>query len=115
MGQPVSCLGDFHRCDLTIPPSPVSPGMKHFGGPVVNPGQFHVRIMGRPVAVVGGFSNCFVQVLPPVAPPAPIPNPIIKGSLIARINNMPIARISDFGAHPLSQLQTGAPTVRIQI
>ena len=112
MGQPICCLGDFHICNITIPPTPVSPAVKHLGGPVVQPGQFHVRVMGRPVAVVGGITTCMVQILPPVAPPVPIPDPIIKGSFIVRINYMPVARITDMCSH-LGQLSTGNPVVKI--
>lgn len=114
MGQPVCCLGDMHLCNMTVPPTPVSPGMKHFGGPVVVPGQFHVRIMGRPVAVVSGLTTCMVQVLPPAAPPVPMPDPMVKGSMIVRINGLPVMRITDLCSHG-GQMQTGNPIVKIAL
>ena len=112
MGQPICCLGDFHICNITIPPTPVSPAVKHLGGPVVQPGQFHVRVMGRPVAVVSGMTICMNLITPPGAPPVPTPDPMVKGSMMVRINNLPVMRVTDLCSHG-GQMQTGNPMVKI--
>ncbi|WP_425073621.1 PAAR domain-containing protein [Sagittula sp. S175] len=112
MGQPICCLGDLHVCNITIPPTPASPAVKHLGGPVVQPGQAIVRVMGRPVAVVTGMTICMNLITPPGAPPVPTPDPMVKGSMMVKICGLPVMRISDKCSHG-GTMSTGNPLVKI--
>jgi uncharacterized Zn-binding protein involved in type VI secretion len=112
MGQPVCCLGDMHVCNITIPPTPATPGQKHLGGPVVQPGQVFVRIMGRPVAVQTGMTICMVQIVPGPPPPVPTPDPMVKGSMMVRITGLQVMRITDLCSHG-GKMTTGNPMVKI--
>ena len=98
MGMPVSCLGDMHTCPMVTPGTPPIP---HVGGPVVNPGQFIVRVMGRPAAVVSGTCIC-------VGPP----DTMVRGSPFVRITGLPVMRIGDGTAHG-GVMVTGNPMVRM--
>lgn len=79
MGRPIALLGHAHTCPV------------HGGGPVINPGQVLVRFNGIPVAVEGGHCGC------PGTPP--LPDPMIKGSRVVKINGRGVMRVGDQTAH----------------
>jgi len=93
--QPVSVMGSMHVCPK-VEPGPVP----HVGGPIVNPGQAIVSIMGMPVAVVGAMCVC-------VGPP----DSVTQGSSIVKIMGQPIVRMGDGTAHG-GKVVMGMPIVK---
>lgn len=91
MGRPVALLGHLHSCPL------------HGGGPVSNPGQTFVRFNAIPIAVEGGQCTC------PGAPP--LPDPMIRGSAVVKINGRGIMRVGDETAHG-GKIAMGVPGLR---
>jgi uncharacterized Zn-binding protein involved in type VI secretion len=76
------------------------------GLPIIPPGGVTVLIGGQPAARVGDFSLCIA--------PAPVPNPVLRGSFPVPIQNMPAARMTDQGTHPGSMIMPPCcPTVLI--
>jgi uncharacterized Zn-binding protein involved in type VI secretion len=95
MPKPVSVIGMMHVCPK-VEPGPVP----HVGGPIVEPGQTGVKIMGMPIAVVGAKCVC-------VGPP----DTVTQGSSIVKINGKPIVRMGDGTAHG-GKVVMGMPTVK---
>lgn len=91
--RPVATLGHMHTCPI--------PG--HVGGPVIVPGQSHVRFNGIPLAVQGGQCLCTG---------VPVPSQHSVGSSTVRINGKQIMRIGDTTAHG-GKIVTGVPTLRM--
>lgn len=79
MGKPIALVGHPHTCPI------------HGGGPVMKPGQVFVRFNGIPLAVEGGQCGC------PGSPP--MPDPMVKGSNLVKINGRGVMRIGDKTAH----------------
>lgn len=79
MTRPIALIGHFHSCPI------------HGGGPVIYPGQMMVRFNGIPIAVEGGHCGC------PGSPP--LPDPMVKGSNLVRINGRGVMRVGDKTAH----------------
>lgn len=94
--KPVALLGDFHTCPQ-VNPGPVP----HIGGPIVSAGQTAVRVMGRPVAVVGASCACSCAM-----------DSTNSGSSHVRIGGRPVCRIGDGTAHG-GVIVMGSPTVRM--
>ena len=97
MAIPVSLLTHMHVCPA-INPGPIP----HVGGPVNNAGQFHVRVTGLPIAVVGGTTICTG---------VPCPDAMIMGNPNVRIMKKPVMRIGDSCSHGGKMVQ-GIPFVR---
>jgi uncharacterized Zn-binding protein involved in type VI secretion len=95
MPQPVATLGMMHVCPK-VEPGPVP----HVGGPIIQPGQPIVSIMGMKVAVVGAMCVC-------VGPP----DTVTQGSSIVKIMGKPIVRMGDGTAHG-GKVVMGMPIVK---
>ena len=95
MPQPVATMGMLHVCPK-VEPGPVP----HVGGPIVNPGQAIVSIMGMKVAVVGAMCVC-------VGPP----DTVNQGSSIVKIMGKAIVRMGDGTAHG-GKVVIGMPIVK---
>ncbi|MBC9246045.1 PAAR domain-containing protein [Paracoccus sp. 11-3] len=91
MGKPIALLGHLHICRI------------HGGGPVLSPGQAFVRFNGIPLAIEGGQCGC------PGSPP--LPDPMVKGSSIVKINGRGVMRIGDKTAHG-GKVVMGVPTFK---
>ena len=91
MGRPIALLGHQHTCPI------------HGGGPVMNPGQTLVRFNGIPLAVEGGQCGC------PGSPP--LPDPMVKGSGVVKINGRGVMRIGNLTAHD-DKIDMGAAFLR---
>ena len=95
-GKPVALLGDFHTCPQ-VNPGPVP----HVGGPIVSAGQTTVRVMGRPVAVVGASCTCVCAM-----------DSTNSGSSHVRIGGKAVVRIGDSTAHG-GVVVSGFPTITV--
>lgn len=95
MPRPVALLGHNHIC-------PAYDGKPHVGGPVIAPGQVHVRFNGIPVATEGG--TCLCTGLPG-------PDQMTKGSSHVRINGRGVMRVGDQTAHG-GRIAMGVPGLR---
>ena len=95
MPMPVATMGMMHVCPK-IEPGPVP----HVGGPIIQPGQTIVSIMGMKVAVVGAMCVC-------VGPP----DTVTQGSSIVKIMGKPIVRVGDGTAHG-GKVVMGMPIVK---
>ncbi len=91
MSKPIALIGHPHTCPI------------HGGGPVLNPGQLLVRFNGIPLAVEGGQCGC------PGSPP--LPDPMVKGSSLVKINGRGVMRVGDSTAHG-GKIAMGVPTLK---
>jgi len=98
-GQPAARVGDNIACPVlqVIPPPGVPPPHAPPPGlPIIPPGAPTVLIGGKLAARMGDQSMCLS--------PAPLPNPILRGSFPVTFANMPAARATDSGTHPGSTI-----------
>lgn len=91
MGRPVALVGHHHTCPI------------HGGGPALSPGQTLVRFNGIPLAVEGCICGC------PGSPP--LPDPMMKGSSVVKINGRGLMRVGDLTAHG-GKIATGSPMLK---
>lgn len=78
MGKPVALKGHYHTCPK-VDPGPVP----HIGGPVTDCQQSFVTFNGIPLALVGDKLLCVGN---------GSKDTIVSGSLIVKINGVPVAR-----------------------
>lgn len=82
-------LGDLHSCPI------------HRGGPILDPGQAHVRLNGVPIAVEGGACLCGSSRSDGLA----------IGSPTIRIDGKGVMRMGDTTAHG-GKITTGKSSIR---
>lgn len=90
MSKPIAILGDLHVCPI------------HRGGPIISPGQSHVRLNGIPVAVQGGRCLCGSSGSDALA----------IGASGVRINGKSVMRLGDRTAHG-GTVTTGQSRIKI--
>lgn len=96
--KPIALLGHMHVCPM------VDPGSKaHVGGPIVTPGQSHVRVNGMPVAVDSGACLCTG---------VPVMDDHAQGSTKVRINGSGVMRMGDMTAHG-GQIVMGQANIKV--